>query len=362
MGKLLPRFPLSNFALIMSTNVIQLQNHTIQNDSGNGIHSFLDTLELTAESQQSKTLKTLANKAIRKHQTNVKLIQIIDVLELKKNVDNSEIKKYWKAYHCANVFLKIGNRIHTERCKQRFCQNCARIQAADITNGYKAPLETLRNEDSLYMVTLTRPNVRGRELSNEIKNMVKTFQKIKDALRKAKTPLNGFRKIECTHNIQKNTYNPHFHILVQGQTTAESLLSSWLKHNPRATRKAQNISLIDSDDYMREISKYAAKDPVSNEATAEAAIIMYKSMRGKRIYQPFGTIRKVKIQETAKEISTTFEAPELNENDTFVWTAESKTWTAANHQELVNTFEYEALLLDQKQTTLQVKKTDIKQP
>jgi plasmid rolling circle replication initiator protein Rep len=335
-----------------------INKYPLENDSGNGLDTFLDTLELTAESQQSKTLKALANKAIRKHQTNVKLVQIIDVLELKKNADNSEIKKYWKAYHCANVFLKIGNRIHTERCKQRFCQNCARIQAADITNGYKTPLENLRNEDSLYMVTLTRPNVKGRELSNEIKKMIKTFQKIKDSLRKAKTPLNGFRKLECTYNQKETTYNPHFHILVQGQTTAESLLSSWLKQNPRATMKAQKISLIDSDDYMREIAKYAAKDPVSNEATAEAALVMYKSMQGKRIYQPFGTIRKVKIQETAKEISTTFEAPELNENDTFVWTPESKTWTAANYQELVNTMEYEASLLEPKNRL----KTDVKQP
>ncbi len=341
----------------MTTNVIQLQKHSLQNDSGNGLDAFLDTLELTAESQQSKTLKALANKAIRKHKTNVKLIQIIGVLELKKNTDNSEIKKYWKAYHCANVFLKIGNRIHTERCKQRFCQNCARIQAADISNGYKTPLDNLRHEDSLYMVTLTRPNVKGRELSNEMKKMIKTFQKIKDSLRKAKTPLNGFRKLECTYNQKENTYNPHFHILVQSQTTAESLLSSWLKQNPRATKKAQNISLIDSDDYMREISKYAAKDPVSNEATAEAALVMYKAMQGKRIYQPFGTIRKVKIQETAKEISTTFVAPELNENDTFVWTAESKTWIAANYQELVNTMEYEASLLEPKNRV----KTDTKQ-
>ena len=62
-----------------------------------------------------------------------------------------------------------------------------------MTNAYKEPLMNLGN---LYFVTLTRPNVKGRELKSEIKKLIKGFQKVKDNMRKNyKMKLEGMRKI-----------------------------------------------------------------------------------------------------------------------------------------------------------------------
>ncbi len=159
---------------------------------------YLDTLEITSDFSFSKSEESLIRRGIRKHNTNAKLMSIIDVVKDKKRV-----KTYWKTYHCNHALLQNGTLLSGSLCRKRWCTHCCRIKTAEMTNAYKEPLLNLGN---LYFVTLTRPNVKGRELKSEIKKLIKGFQAIKDNMRKTYgMKLEGMRKIEVTYNENTNT-------------------------------------------------------------------------------------------------------------------------------------------------------------
>lgn len=182
---------------------------------------FLDTLEITSDFVKEKTHVSQYHKALRKHSTIKKLITIIDVLK-----SPAQRKKYWQTYHCQRVLLQDGNSFSGSLCRKRWCAHCSRIKTAEMTNGYKQPLLNL---GSLYFVTLTRPNVKARQLNSEISKMVKGFQRIKDNLRKNyDIKLNGIRKIEVTYNENTDTYHPHFHFIQSDYKHATILQELWL--------------------------------------------------------------------------------------------------------------------------------------
>lgn len=316
--------------------IVERNNTRIKETAG----TCLDTLESTSEFFNSIAHESLYVRAVRKHSTNEKLLQIIDL----PNIENYWINKMWDTWHCYRVLLKVGDNLQGTRCRNRWCQNCSRIKAADITNGYSEPLSEYKE---LYHVVLSKPNVKGRELRSEIGKMIKSFQVIKDTMRKAKIALNGFRKLECTHNVITNEFHPHFHILINGKEAAETLLKYWLKNNPTAKRDKGNMALkITDDNYMREIAKYAAKDPVKDEVSAQAALTMYKAMAGKRIYQPFGNLKKVILHETPTETKEQIDLKWLPENGVFVYDQKLKDWTEANGTKIVNTLDLEIILND----------------
>jgi len=320
----------------MPTNV---GNNTLTTKTSSD--TILDTLELTSEIFESKTHETLYSKAIRKYLTNQKVKQIIDITGITKQWQ----KQYWKTWHCMEVILKVGDEIRHTRCKKRWCQNCARVQSADITNGYKEPLSQYK---MLHHVILSRPNVKGRQLSSEMKKMIQCFQSIKDYMRKRGLSINGFRKLECTHNIKTDLYHPHFHILLDGGQQSTLLLEQWLIRNPQSNRGGQSIQLVTDDDYMREVSKYAAKDPVKDTETAIAAHTMYKAMKGKRVFQAFGNLRKVKIVKTPEEVVTEYKVSTLPTYGVYVYEQRYKTWIEADGSVLLNTLQIESLLSNKK--------------
>ncbi|MFM7853912.1 MAG: protein rep, partial [Flammeovirgaceae bacterium] len=113
-------------------------------------------------------------------------------------------------------------------CRKRWCTHCCRIKTAEMTNAYKKPLQEL---EALYFVTLTRPNVKGRELKSEIQKLIKGFQTIKDNMRKTYgMKLQGMRKLEVTYNDVTDSYHPHFHLIQNDRIHAEKLVELWLNY------------------------------------------------------------------------------------------------------------------------------------
>ncbi len=258
---------------------------------------YLDTLEVTSDLFKTKSHESLYRSTLQKHNTLTKLVQIIDVAPIERK------KKYWKTYHCKNVLLQDGNNLIGSLCRKRWCQTCNRIKTAEMTNSYKQPLLDFGD---LYLVTLTRPNVKGRQLKSECKKLIKGFQHIKDNLRKNyKLRLNGMRKLEVTYNVITDEYHPHFHFILQGKHEAEMLQMLWLKQFNTANIKAQDITRINTGNEASfiEVFKYASKDIVKDSTTATAQDIIYKSIEGLRIYQPFGKLKKVEAPKEAKDES-----------------------------------------------------------
>lgn len=260
----------------------------------------LDTLEVTSDYFKTKSHESLYNSTMRKHSTIATLLQLIDVS------CNDWNKQYWKSYHCKNVLLQDGNKLSGSLCRKRWCQTCNRIKTAEMIKGYSEPLKQLQIDEDLYFITLTTKTVKAGKLKDEIRKRYKAFTRIKDNLRKNYgIKLVGARKLEITYNETTNEYHPHFHFIQQGKREAEMLQKLWLEQFPNASIKAQDIRLIDANnsDNLVEIFKYATKQTVKDNTTARALHNIYHAIDGKRTFQPYGKLRKVKEPIEAKEDS-----------------------------------------------------------
>ena len=291
---------------------------------------YLDTLEITSDLFLSKSHESLYHTAIRKDYTQQKVKALVDVSELRWQ------KQFWKSYHCNNILLQDGDLLIGSRCRKRWCQECSRIKTAELINAYKEPLSKVSD---LYFITLTAPTVKGRQLSSEINKRLKSFQRAKDNLRKNYgIKLNGIRKTEVTYNEKEDRYHPHFHFIQQGKAEATALLAEWLKQFPEASINAQDIRRIDASNYnsLIELFKYATKDVIKDETTAYAQYAIYKAIEGRRIFQTYGSIKKVKepLEETEMRKTADF-IPFAVE----IWKYEEtrKDWTNALDETLVGT-------------------------
>lgn len=298
-------------------------------------YTTLDTLEITSDYVSNKTLENQYHKALRKFKTNQKVISIIDSLK-----DENQKKKYWLTYHCNHVLLQNGNVFSGSLCRKRWCTQCNRIKAFEMTNAYKEPLTNL---GQLYFVTLTRPNVKGRQLKSEIQKLIKAFQKIKDNLRKNyDIKLSGMRKLEVTYNEETDTYHPHFHFIQSNLVHSDKLQELWLKQFPNASSKGQDIRTIDTNNEKSfiELFKYATKETTKEgkQYTGEVLHTIYSALEGQRIFQTYGSIKKVKEPKEAKDETNNFVWIEPQE-EIWVYDQEQKDWLTSNNNKLVNTLE-----------------------
>jgi hypothetical protein len=276
----------------MGTNVIQTVNIPKQG-SEKIAHYSLDTLEVTSETPFRNSPETLANTTLKKWYTNAKLIKFIDV-----ETDPIWIKKWWKGWHCRETLLQDGNEFKYTRCRQRWCSVCCGYQTADLVKGYKGALQRLAifNNSGLYFVTLTAPTVPARQLRSEISKRLKFFVTVKNRLIKQGIKINGFRKLEVTYTAAK-LYHPHFHIIVQGEKEAHALRNTWMAlHKDKRLKidiKGNHVDKMGTEvKDLLETFKYSTKDVVHDETEAKAQTLIYKALKGFRVYQPLGKLKK----------------------------------------------------------------------
>jgi len=276
-----------------------------------------------------------SKKARSKHLTNTYLYKLIDL--------DSELKQgYWSTFHCASLlephYSIRKNSFVSNYCNQRWCLVCNRIRIAKAINGYKKPLAEMLNKQ---FVTLTNANCTGENLKEHISMILKidnnNRQTIRGRLRKSGGVLMGVRKLECTYNPFLDSFNPHFHFIVNGVENAEMLVNGWLKlnrkHNIKVSEKAQHFTKCDNNS-MLELFKYftkfvSSKGAEERHTTAEALDTIFRAMRGKRVYQPFGGIRKV--TEEVENIQSEIVEQCLSEMGNFMW--RKNDWYSKNNRD-----------------------------
>ena len=272
------------------------------------------------EAPPSEAVKNLRKRAKSKHLTGA-----LDV-ELRKLEDSELIKAYWNTYYCASSIKQEGKKITSRYCKNRWCLVCNRIRTAQLIKGYEAPLRELKNP---HFVTLTRPTVPAELLEQTIIEDTKAFRRIFDRLRKRGHTLTGVRKLEATARPD-GKYHPHFHIIMEGEAEAKMLINEWLHEFPECEAGAQDAKPA-NENTIKELMKYFTKifstkknedGTIKQEETdPERLDVIFRAMQGKRVYQPFGRIRKQapNVSEEIGELITE-EIEELKANDTtYVW-------------------------------------------
>ena len=305
-----------------------------QSENSKRQDTFLDTLELTTENFLTKTHASLCASAFRKRKTLAKIYALVDV-----TTDKRMRLKYWSTYHCKNVLLQDGDTLKGSLCRNRWCMHCSRIKTAEMINGYSKPLTDLGND--LYFVTLTAPTISGSNLTTEIRKRIKVFQQCQDALRKQGIKLNGMRKLEVTYNAKTDKYHPHFHFIQQGKHESECLRNEWVKRfrkqQKKATKKAQDVRPItDLENGFIELFKYATKDSVKDTTPPFALDVIYQSLQGFRVYQPYGKLRKVKkpIENTDEVHGVDFIAPNI---EIWVYDETRIDWVNGSNENLIET-------------------------
>jgi hypothetical protein len=227
---------------------------------------------------------------------------------------NSKLhKNYINAKLCSTTLEQIGDKIISKYCKNRFCRVCNRIATGKLINGYSPVLEQMENK---MFVTLTIPNVEAKILRKSIQQMNKTLRLIQDLRRKQKKPVyRAIRKLECTYNVHKNNYHPHFHLILEGgEAQADSLINDWLSYYPESVAEAQHKT--EAKEYL-ELFKYFTKLTSNTGATykngsklidewsfPDAIDVIFTAIQRLRIIQPMGGIKYIKeeIDELTAEI------------------------------------------------------------
>lgn len=285
----------------------------------------LDTLQLTSESPLQKRQK---RKAIS-HSIAWKLTQLYSPLQ----------HQYFRSLRCSNeIKLKADNRIVTTFCGKRWCTVCSAIKQAELIEAYLPSLEAMAEPCH---VTLTIPSVKAKALKSTMHGMPKIFARIKDSGRKKGLNLSGIRKIESNYKHEKKTFNPHYHILVDGEIEARYLQAEWLKRVKGAKAIAQDIKVADKGT-LKELFKYQSKVVVGKKFNAKATDTILQAMNGIRTIQPFGKVKKARVafdkesrqvitlSDTDKPLEAKIE-PETVDSEPetigiFTWHSEYNTW------------------------------------
>lgn len=249
--------------------------------------------------------------------TNAYLFKLIDL-------DSPLKQSYWNSYHCASAIEHTEeegiSKLTSKYCNNRWCMVCNRIRTAKLIAGYSPVLEEMTEK---YFLTLTVPNVAGDQLAGKLEEMYNTVRAInKDARGYYKLKFKGIRKVECTYNLHRNDYHPHFHMILDNKQASEHFLKQWLKRYPDANSKGQDLRKADNNS-VKELFKYFTKittkldDEGAKTVDAKSLDTIFQAMRGKRIFQAMGI--KKHVSEDIEELQSETYKNIPPQQTTYIW-------------------------------------------
>lgn len=229
------------------------------------------------------------NKASLLRRARAKFLSInLSIRLVERNPASFLVGSYRASTYCTQTLLQSGREISSTYCKNRWCAVCNRIRTARLINGYIQPLKALQDPQ---FVTLTKQTVSADFLPMSIELMNKTWRTILNSREGRKRGLRGVRKIECT--VRPNgQYHYHFHVIIDGAENAKWLINEWIKHLGKlVSHKAQDMRPADEGS-LKELFKYFTKltTPDKKLYDLQRMDVIFRALRGKRTYQPFGGI------------------------------------------------------------------------
>ena len=229
-------------------------------------------------------------------------------------------KQYRSSYYCTRVLLQRGQKVITTYCNQRWCLVCNRIRTAKLIRGYKPKIDEMYNP---HFVTLTIQAVDARDFASAIDDMIRAIKACTRNLRKTHgITVYGVRKLESNYNPKLNTYNPHFHLVVDGCKAAYYLYGQWLRYWRERDRvvnfKGQDVRAIKAGSEM-EMFKYFTKIFFNKSLYPKALDVMFEAMKGRRVFQPMGGLRKYVSEEVDEIDSQIYEWLKQRESEIWVY-------------------------------------------
>jgi hypothetical protein len=291
-----------------------------------------------AQSESESCTKPFYNKGLTKakcaKRANRKAISRTQISIL-LSLDSPLKEQYERTLRCNEYLFKWKKPITNETkytanyCGKRWCPVCGSKNTAEKISSYEHSFNEMIDPQ---FVTLTVPAVTVDKLKKTIRSMPKTFALCKDLMRKKGYYLTGIRKIESEWNEQKDTFNPHFHIIVDGIDNAIELVNQWLKHIDGSNPKAQSIIKADKGT-LKELFKYTTKQVSGKRRmvfNAQAQDAIYRALNRVRTFQSFGNIKKRKPVVDPIEQDQPFK--DWIKIDSYRWDVRRNNWYNTNNK------------------------------
>jgi len=258
-------------------------------DAAPGLKAVLDKLEKPCRrpsgAEQREGMETMKKRARAKYLTR-------GLREELEELDSPI--PYERARGCCRVVQQEDGELQCSYCRCRWCIVCNRIRMGTILNEYLPILRLWEDEESVFFVTLTVPNVGADLLRSRIKEMKKRLRYCRRSIRETRGM--DFRAVEnweVTFNGDTGTFHPHVHIAVRGKGQALALRQEWLKRWDEANSAGQDVRTWDgSKGGMKELAKYATKMVAPGEdkdrPPAEALDVIFRSLYRLNLINPTG--------------------------------------------------------------------------
>jgi len=238
----------------------------------------------------------------------------------KENNEPEWEKRYRNSYYCLDRIQTYNQKAYSKYCKNRCCLVCSSIRKAKYINRFLPTISTWKEP---YFVTLTCKAKKRIDLKTQIKEMKKVMELILSRLNKRHSrnkgpkPM-GIKALESNFNPIKQTYNPHFHLIVPSKQVAMEFILEWQDSmgDKLTDPRAQDIRPIKKTIRdLRETIKYGAKiftDPdmikkkefrkKPPKIYASALHEIYKALDGSNLLTSFGFKQEIKEGEKVEPI------------------------------------------------------------
>lgn len=240
-------------------------------------------------------------------------------LGMKKAYRVAECSTYleYKRWYADNT-IKLHN---ANFCKVRLCPMCAWRRSKKIY-GQVSKIMDQATKDKDYrfiFLTLTVKNCEGEALSKTIDSLFHAYKKMSER-KKFKSAIKGwFRALEVTHNLEQDTYHPHFHIILMvnksyfndnrlymSQAEWTDIWQSCLKVDyiplvdvrafKTKTKSETSKSVAEVATYTVKDNDYIVKDAdgtVNEELTDSAVWILDSALTNRRLVAFGGILKKI---------------------------------------------------------------------
>lgn len=208
-------------------------------------------------------------------------------------------------------------------CKDRLCPTCSWRKS--LKNAFQVKEichianERHPNNDFVFL-TLTQKNVVAEDLEMEISHLMKSFRRLRRRVDFRNAIDGWFRALEITYNEKKDSYHPHFHILLHVKNSyfgrdyisQKKWIQLWKKsvqvdYNPIVDvrkvkpKKGRSKAKEDKDKYWSaaaEVAKYAVKssdylDLDDEKSVRKVVMTLNDALKYRRLTAFGGTLKEI---------------------------------------------------------------------
>ena len=208
-----------------------------------------------------------------KKKASIKLVDVIRDKVTDTTIQAIQNCSHFMRFH-TDVTMEKRKLMQANSCNNRFCPMCAYRKARKYGLKHMIIMKKLKLDKkySFIFLTLTAPSVTGENLRKEILDYAAAFKRLVKLKEFDKMNVGYIRKLEITYNSKKDTYHPHYHVLIcvnKSYFTSRDYIKQkkWLEmwQNSKRDNNITNVDVrkvkdSEEDNVYAEISKYTSKD------------------------------------------------------------------------------------------------------